>query len=258
MVRGECLNKLIITRAIVIPSYGEDLALPSLLTTLAGSLSNDNVVIVADDSKPEIRARIVSGCEKAMINSPGTLIFSFTESKSGRGAAVRRGMKLAREEYPNLVSIMECDADGSHQPQDILRLRDSSISCDLLVGSRYLKKSQIVEWPIRRRIFSKILNVSIPFLLQLRMKDVTNGLRKYSIRAVDLILSNEANSSGFIYLSEQALLISRRGFEIKEIPIVFTDRELGSSTVTWRDIVNSILGIIKLVSLEFGSRFTSK
>ena len=239
-------------------SYRENLALTSLLTTLPGSRSNDNVVIAADDSKPEIRARVVSDCERAMLNSPGTLIFSLAESKPGRGAVVRRGMKLAREEYPNLVAIMECDSDESHQPQDILRLRDSLISCDLLMDNRYLKKSQIVGWQIKCRNFSRILNVSIPFLLQLHVKDITNGLRKCAIRAVDLILSNKANSSGFIYLSEQALLISRRGFKVQEIPSMFTDRELGSSTVTWREIVDSILGIIKLVSLEFGSRFTSK
>ena len=246
--------KPIITRAIVIPSYGEDLALPALLSTLAGGFGEDNAIIVADDSQPAIRARLVQGCEIAMKDSLGTLMFSFAEDKSGRGAAVRRGMKLAREEFPNLVFIMECDADGSHQPQDILRVRDSAISCDLLVGSRYLIGSQIVGWPIKRRIFSKILNVLIPFLLHLHVKDVTNGLRRYSIRAFDLILNSEANNSGFIYLSEQALLISRSGFKINEIPIVFIDRELGSSTVTWREIISSILGIIKLVSSNFGSR----
>ena len=243
-----------ITRAIVIPSYGEDLALPALLSTLAGDFGEDNAIIVADDSQPAIRARLVQGCEIAMKDSLGTLMFSFAEDKSGRGAAVRRGMKLAREEFPNLVFIMECDADGSHQPQDILRVRDSAISCDLLVGSRYLIGSQIVGWPIKRRIFSKILNVLIPFLLHLHVKDVTNGLRRYSIRAVNLILNSEANNSGFIYLSEQALLISKSGFKINEIPIVFIDRELGSSTVTWREIISSILGIIKLVSSNFGSR----
>ena len=252
------MQRLITTKAIVIPSYGEDEALPSLLTTLAGSLNDDDVIIVADDSKPEIRSRLVSRCESAMINSSGTLMFSFAANKSGRGTAVRRGMKLAREEFPNLVSIIECDADGSHQPQEILRMRDSAISCDLLVGSRYLKKSQIHGWPVTRRITSKILNVSISLLFRLHIKDVTNGLRRYSIRAVDLILNNEASNSGFIYLSEQALLISRSGLMVKEIPIVFIDRELGSSTMSWREIVSSLLGIVKLFSSDFVSRLKSK
>ena len=252
------MQKQIITKAIVIPSYGEDEALPALLTTLAASFNDDDVVIIADDSKPEIRARLVSRCENAMKNSSGTLVFSFAADKSGRGAAVRRGMKLAREEFPKLVSIIECDADGSHQPQEILRIRDSAISCDLLVGSRYLKKSQIVGWPVTRRITSKILNVSLSFLFNLHIKDVTNGLRRYSIRAVDLILNNEASNSGFIYLSEQALLISRSGLVIGEIPIVFIDRELGSSTMSWREIVSSLIGIIRLFYSDFGSRHASK
>ena len=252
------MQKLVITKAIVIPSYGEDEALPSLLTTLAGSFNDDDVVIVADDSLPEIRARLVSRCENAMINSSGTLIFSFAANKSGRGTAVRRGMKLARKEFPNLVSIMECDADGSHQPQEILRMRDSAIICDLLAGSRYLKESQIAGWPITRRITSKILNVSISLLFGLHIKDITNGMRRYSIRAVDLIINTEASNSGFIYLTEQALLISRSGFVVKELPISFIDRELGSSTMSWREIVSSLIGIIKLFSSDIGPRLTSK
>jgi len=252
------LDNSIITRAIVIPSYGEDLALPALLETLAGSLTGEDLIVVADDSKPGIRDRLVRGCELAMKDSMGTLRFSFAANKSGRGAAVRRGMKMVRDEYQNLEFVMECDADGSHQPQDILRVRDSLVNCDLLVGSRYLRESKIVGWPLTRRIFSKLLNVSIPLLLNLQLKDVTNGLRRYSIRSVDLILSQEANSTGFIYLSEQALLISRNGLEINEIPIVFIDRELGASTVTWREIVSSVLGIIHLVSSDFGARLKRK
>jgi len=252
------LEELLIKRAIVIPSYGEDLALPVLLKSLAGSLSKEDLIIVADDSKPEIWTRLVAGCEAVMKDSTGSLKFSFAEIKSGRGAAVRRRIKLARDEYPNLVFVMECDADGSHQPSDILRVRNSLIRCDLLVGSRYLRDSKIDGWPITRRILSKLLNVSIPLLLSLDMKDVTNGLRRYSINAVDLILGSEANSTGFIYLSEQALLISRSGLEIKKIPIIFIDRELGASTVTWREIVSSILGILQLVSSDVSSRLKSK
>jgi len=251
-------NEILIKSAIVIPSYGEDLALPALLETLAGSLRKEDLIIVADDSKPEARTRLVAACELAMKASAGSLKFSFAEIKSGRGAAVRRGMKVARDECPNLEFVMECDADGSHQPHDILRIRDSFIDCDLLIGSRYLKNSKIEGWPITRRIFSKLLNILIPLSLNLRIKDITNGLRKYSMRAVDLVLSREANSSGFIYLSEQALLISRSGFVAKEIPIVFIDRKLGESTVSLREISASLFGILKLVSLDLGSRLKSK
>ncbi len=239
------------TKAIVIPSYGEEFALPSLIKSLASELDKHSVIIVADDSLPEVRDRLVLSCEEAMSNSRGALVFSFSEEKSGRGAAVRRGMKLAKERFPSLVFLMECDADGSHRPKDIMDLLDNLIVCDLLVGSRYLENSEIIGWPIRRRVFSKILNVLIPFLLQLQMSDVTNGLRRYSIKSVDLLLESDATTTGFVYLSEQAMLISREGLLVKEIPIIFKDRELGSSTVTWREILSSLLGIIQLVSESY-------
>jgi len=244
------------TKVVVIPSYGEEFTLPLLLKSLAPRLDQDSVIIVADDSIPEVRDRLVPACKDAMTNSFGTLIFSFSEDKSGRGAAVRRGMKLAKEKFPDLVYIVECDADGSHRSEDILFLLNNLIVCDLLVGSRYLETSEIIGWPIRRRVFSKILNVLIPFLLQLHLKDVTNGLRRYSIRAVDLLLNRDATTFGFIYLSEQALLISNRGFAIKETPVVFRDRELGSSTVTWREVLGSLIGVVQLVSLRFKLRST--
>lgn len=247
-----------ITRVIVIPSYGEDLALPALLSELAPNFTEKDLIIIADDSKPEIRKLLVSRCESAMKESSGILRFSFAEFKSGRGAAVRRGMKIALEECPNLRFVMECDADGSHQPKDILQIMDSSLNCDLLVGSRYLEESQIIGWSITRKIFSKILNIIIPGLFNLQMSDITNGLRKYSISAINLLLSKQANNSGFIYLSEQALLISRNKLIIKEMPITFINRELGTSTVTWREILNSILGIIVLVLSDLSSKFGRK
>lgn len=93
------------TKAIVIPSYDEEFALPSLLKSLAPDLDGNSVIIVADDSLPEVRDRLVFSCKEAMSNSRGALVFSFSEKKSGRGAAVRRGMKLAKERFPSLVSL---------------------------------------------------------------------------------------------------------------------------------------------------------
>jgi len=159
-------------------------------------------------------------------------------------------MVVAREKFPNLKAIIECDADGSHQPIDILRLRDDIEICDLLVGSRYLPKSSISGWSLKRRTFSKLLNIFIPILLGLKIHDVTNGLRKYSITAIDLLISTHQENTGFIYLSEQALLISQKGMVLSEIPIHFIERIHGSSSVTAHEITNSISGIVKLIQLR--------
>ena len=156
-------------------------------------------------------------------------------------------MSIALSEFPNFTTILECDADGSHRPEDILKIKNSSSEADLIVGSRYLKSSKIVGWPASRRIFSWSLNKTIPRLTRVNLKDITNGLRRYSKGAAEEILSAVQVNKGFIYLSEQAILISRASMVISEEPIIFVDRTLGNSTVTWREISNSLLGIFRLV-----------
>jgi dolichol-phosphate mannosyltransferase len=236
-----------VSSVIIIPSYNETLALPQLLQELKLGLSHQDAVIVMDDSPQEISREIERKCREALMNNESDFKFENSGIKSGRGAAVRRGMILALSNFPNLETIIECDADGSHRPEDILKIKNSSNTADLLVGSRYLKSSEILGWPLSRRMFSWFLNKSIPKFTGVNLKDITNGLRRYSKRAIDAILSENQLNKGFIYLSEQAILISRGGMTISEEPIIFVDRTLGTSTVTWREISNSLYGIFKLI-----------
>jgi dolichol-phosphate mannosyltransferase len=159
-------------------------------------------------------------------------------------------MEQALTLFPSLEFVVECDADGSHRPVDILRVKESEVEADLLVGSRYLSESKIQGWPLSRRIFSRLLNFIIPRVLQIDIKDITNGLRRYSIDAVNEITAQPPANKGFIYLSEQALVINDQGLQIEELPIVFIDRTQGVSTVTWREIIASMRGVLGLVALK--------
>jgi dolichol-phosphate mannosyltransferase len=237
----------IVSTAIIIPSYNETLALPELLGEIKKGLENHDAVIVMDDSPKEISEKIERKCREIVRDSEFVFLFDNSGSKSGRGAAVRRGIAIALAEFPNVRTILECDADGSHRPEDILKIKNSSSAADLLVGSRYLKSSQILGWPASRRAFSWFLNKTIPRLTGVRLNDITNGLRRYSKKAALEILSEIQVNKGFIYLSEQAIVISRAGMKISEEPIIFVDRTLGTSTVTWREISNSLYGIITLI-----------
>jgi len=205
-----------------------------------------------DDSHHEISRDLERKCLEAIEDSIFDFKFYNSGLKSGRGAAVRNGMITALSEFPNVEKILECDADGSHRPQDILKIKNSSSTADLLVGSRYLNSSKIVGWPLSRRIFSMLLNKSIPRLTGVNLRDITNGLRRYSKNAIKEMLSENQVNKGFIYLSEQAILISRRDLMISEEPIIFVDRTLGRSTVTWREITSSLLGIFRLVVASHG------
>lgn len=239
-----------VSTVIVIPSYNETLALPQLLRDLKPGLSFLDAVIVMDDSPKEVAEIIYQSCLNAVANSDFEFRFETSGSKSGRGAAIRRGMVIALAEFPNIKHFIECDADGSHRPVDILKVKTSSSRADLLVGSRYLQTSKIEGWPISRRAFSWLLNQVIPKLMRIPLHDITNGLRRYSKAAVERIVSEPQLNKGFIYLSEQAIHIGRAGMKIEEQPIVFVDRNLGTSTVTWREILLSLRGILKLFGTE--------
>lgn len=235
---------------IAIPSFNETSALPTLIQKLTPLLTFSDAILVLDDSLLEIHNEIRSSINEVTKNSTCNLLYSHQNGKSGRGAAVRRGMMISREQFPRLRYFIECDADGSHQVDDIIKIKNLQINCDLLIGSRYLKQSQIIGWPITRRIFSKILNNIIPFLLNIPIKDITNGLRRYTPEAIDQILSTEPVNKGFTYLSEQAYLISQKELTIAETPITFIERVSGNSTVTWKEIVDSLKGILKLALLK--------
>ena len=235
-----------ISSVLIIPSYNETLALPELLRELKSGLTEHDAVLVMDDSSPQTFEIIRRNCLESAKGSTFLLMFNNSGNKSGRGAAVRRGMEVALSRFPNFEKLLECDADGSHQPVDILRIKDSMSKADLLIGSRYLNSSLIVGWPISRRVFSWLLNQIIPKLTNVNLKDITNGLRRYSKKAVIQVLSEKQKTAGFIYLSEQAILISKARMVLSEEPVTFINRKLGESTVTWREILDSLFGVFKL------------
>lgn len=236
-----------VINVIVIPSYNEEASLPVLLESLVGNLNASDSVIVIDDSAHEIYLETKARCQKIFEVSEADFLIINNFQKSGRGAAVLTGMKIATTSYPNLKFLIESDADGSHTADDILRMRQNSGGFDMLIGSRYLSESSIIGWPIGRRIFSRILNLVVPRLLRVPTTDITNGLRKYSKAALTLITSHKQMNTGFIYLSEQAVIINRNGLVIEEVPSSFVNRTIGQSSVTWKEVVSAQLGILKLL-----------
>ena len=231
---------------IAIPSYNEIAALPILIKKLSLSLNPDDAVLILDDSSIDNKIKIQSLTREVFIGSKGILLFSNSDEKLGRGSAVRRGMQFCKKHFPNLQYFIECDADGSHQVSDVIKLRNHQSKIDLVIGSRYLPKSQIIGWPVQRRIFSRLLNFIIPKMLGIPVKDITNGLRRYSPKAIDYILKVKQLNNGFTYLSEQIFIVHTKGLSILELPIIFIDRVSGKSTVTYKEVFNSIKGILLL------------
>jgi dolichol-phosphate mannosyltransferase len=233
---------------LVVAAYREFENLSQLLTELDLLLPRDVAIIVSDDTGVESENQIEKIVSNALGNSRNWQI-SFENSKSGRGSAVLRGFKLATETYPNSNFYAECDADGSHRPEDIAKLIVATPS-DFLIGSRYLKESSIKGWPLSRRVASRILNYLIPKLLGINCTDVTNGLRRYSKKANKIIAEHVQVNTGFIFLSEQAMILAHRGVIPNELPITFVNRVHGKSSVGLSEVVNSLIGVFELYRMK--------
>jgi dolichol-phosphate mannosyltransferase len=235
----------LVRNALVFPTYREFESVKTLLSAIAPQLGISDAVIICDDTGAEFEKIISSDISKIFEGSECSLIFSFSDSKSGRGAAVFRGMKIATQTFPNLNYVLEADSDGSHQPQDINRVLRSN-DADFTIGSRYLPESKIIGWPFSRRFFSSLLNKLIPKILNLDCTDATNGLRRYSLKSVNELLQRGISNTGFIYLSEQAVHLTNAGYLITEAPITFVNRTHGESSVGMKEIRDSVIGIFSI------------
>ena len=239
-----------IKNVIIIPSYLEQDSLPALLANLGPKLTYADAILVMDESPSEIFLKMQRSCISAMAEAKCELVFRNDQPKSGRGASVRRGLLSAVKLFPDFQFVVECDADGSHQPEDIIKMIQSRNNSDLLIGSRYMKGSKIIGWPLSRKFFSLVLNAIIPKLIGVKIKDVTNGLRRYSRQAIEIIVSEEPKTVGFIYLTEVVVLLKNKKLSISEIPTTFVNRVIGNSTVTFNEILSATFGLILILKKD--------
>jgi len=225
--------------AIIVPTFNESENLFKL-TKLIKKCINAEIIIV-DDS-------INDKTEKVIINKKINCYYFRRNKKLGRGSAILYGFKKALELKKKDLFI-EMDADLSHSPKELKRNIDYFInnSLDLLISSRYLKGSIILNWPISRRIFSRVSNLFARFLLNIPITDYTNGFRIYSRRAAKIIVKKSGKiGDGFIILSEILIIINNQKFKIGEIKSKFVNRIRGESSVNIKLIIESFFGLIKL------------
>ena len=238
---------------IVLPTYNETQSIYKLLIELDLNIPLNWYLIIVDDSPTTKTEDLVKEVFGNARRDRDRFHFIKNENKSGRGFAVQRGIKYANTNFqPNFV--IEMDSDGSHTVESVLKLINAPADKDFIVGSRYLPSSQIIGWSITRRIFSKVINKCLEFIFKIGLSDWTNGLRRYSKQAIEIQLSHEFVNSGFITLSEQALLLHKNHVFPFEIPITFNERTHGASTVTRHEIISAAKGVINIYFSQRGSK----
>jgi dolichol-phosphate mannosyltransferase len=235
--------------ALVIPTFNESHSLPFLLSELENVWERQDLIIVVDDSEEVEHAATAKLIEGMVTKGFQTLIIR-GQLKGGRGAAILHAMRLLVEQGINFDFVIEADADGSHRAADILAIKNYRTDSDFVIGSRYRQESKIIGWSFSRRLLSKILNSLIPKMLNIETSDITNGLRRYSLKATQIICSYESKNSGFIYLSEQALYLKKSNINPNEIPIIFAPRIAGKSSVSKKDLINSLFGLMNILKMR--------
>ncbi len=226
--------------AIIIPSFNEKNNISILIKKLIKFLPSAFIFVV-DDNSPDKTGDIVH--EFAKRNKRIKLIKR--NGKGGRGGAVLAGF---REAFKNseIQSFIEMDADLSHSPEEIKRLTKSAREKTIVIGSRYIEGSKVLNWPLYRRILSKFANLYIKLILGIKVNDFTNGFRCYPRTSIKALMETNLSNKGFIALSEMAYILHLKGFKFLEVPTTFKDRESGKSNATAAEVLKSLIAVVRI------------
>jgi dolichol-phosphate mannosyltransferase len=235
-------NKSNAPTAVIIPAYYEIENLSILIPEIKHILPQSYIFIVDDSPMAEFNTL------KKILKSKNFFRVNLINrgQKKGRGSAVREGI-IAALKNSEIKYFIEMDADLAHSPKEFIRLlSQGKKGDDMVIGSRYLTGSIIKDWPYYRLFQSKLINKSLYYFLGLHLSDFTNGFRLYNRHAAALISENPLREKGFIALSEIAYRVKKAGLKISEVPISFSDRRYGKSNADLKELVNSLIGIIRI------------
>ncbi len=232
----------------VIPVYKEEDNIIELINKINDNCSSSKLnykIFLIDDSPTEI-------IKIKIRNVNHKVKYIYRGKKLGRGTAVLHGMNEALNTIYKDI-IIEMDGDLSHNPDELndkVKIFKRN-KLDMLIASRYTKKSKILNWPLSRRILSYISNSLAKLFLSIPVTDYTNGFRFYSKESAIHIANNCGKiGDGFIVLSEILMELYYNGFKISETSTIFKNRKRGESNVNIKLIFNSFLGLFKLFFIK--------
>lgn len=225
---------------VIIPTYNSRTSIIKLLNEIFRYLPG-GLIIVVDDNSPDGTA-----CEinKYFLKDKRIKLI-VRKRKEGRGSALLRGFKEGLRDK-NIEFFIEMDADLCHDPKYIPIMLARCTAHDVIIASKYLKGSKIKGLNLKRKIFSRIVNSYIRFMLQVPITDFTNGFRCYKRSALEKINFDSFYAKGFIVLSEIIYKIYKNAGSLEEIPFNFVHEEINKSNFNLNEIKEAFLTILKL------------
>ncbi len=211
---------------VIIPTYNEARNLQQILPLVLEQDERIEVLIV-DDNSPDGTGRLA---DEVAAGEPRVHVLH-REGKLGLGTAYRAGFRWALDR--DYEFVFEMDADFSHDPKHLPEFLQAAADADLVLGSRYLDgRVTVVNWPMPRLLLSYCANIYARVITGLKVCDSTGGFKCYRRRVLEAIDLEAVHSNGYAFQIEMSLRAARKGFRIKEIPIVFVDRTEGESKMS--------------------------
>ncbi len=225
---------------VIIPTYNEMENIQLMIPELLNKYKNNLDILIVDDNSPDGTGNFVE--ELSQTTERVKLIKR--EKKMGLGTAYAEGFKFAlKNDYD---FIFEMDADFSHDPKEIKNFLKAIKSYDLVLGSRYVKGVNVVNWPMSRLLLSYFANYYTRFVTGLPIKDATGGFKCFRKKVLESINFDKVKSNGYAFQIEITFHAWRKGFKIGEIPIVFVDRTMGQSKMSKKIVREAVVMVWKL------------
>ena len=242
------------SKLVIIPTYNEKENIENIIRAVF-ALPEEFHLLVIDDGSPDGTAAIV---KKLQNEFPERLFIVERKGKLGLGTAYIAGFKWGLEHQYDF--IFEMDADFSHNPQDLPRLYNACANegADVAIGSRYVSGVNVVNWPIGRVLMSYFASKYVKFITGLKIYDTTAGFKCYRREVLETIELDKIWFKGYAFQIEMKFTAYKCGFTLREVPIIFINRQLGTSKMSGGIFGEAFLGVIQLKLTSFTRKFPQK
>ncbi len=224
-------------KLLIIPTLNEKKNITSLFNKIKKIDKKLNILFIDDNSNDGTQEEILYLKKKNK-----SIYYIFRPKKLGIGSAHKDGLKFAYKKKYKIILTM--DADGTHDPKYIKQILKYSSKYDLISTNRFNLKNSLIEWPIHRRIITKIRYHLINILLNINY-DSSGAYRCYNAKNIKLNHILNAKNNGYSFFWESLYLLNKKKYSIKEIPIYLPYRKVGNSKMTMKDIAGSLLYLLK-------------
>jgi len=239
---------------VIIPTYNEKENIEAMIRKVF-SLAKDFHLLIVDDGSPDGTAAIV----KALQNEfTGKLFLEERKGKLGLGTAYIHGFKWALQREYNYFFEMDCDF--SHNPEDLVKLYNACAkdSAELAIGSRYITGVNVVNWPMGRVLMSYYASAYVRFITGMKIRDTTAGFKCYKREVLETIPLDKIKFFGYAFQIEMKFTAWKFGFNIVEVPIIFTDRTHGESKMSSGIFKEALFGVLEIKWKSFFRSYDRK